>query len=274
MRAERTGASRKYGTALVFLICGTLLGVWHNRRIDSGQQDLVSGAVRTAVAPPAGAVNNASRWLSDKTGWLFKGKDAADENVRLRKRLAQLEEEVARLREVDIKLKQLKGDLGFATEGMTPKIPATVLSQSPDPKYATILISRGSRDGVRPHSVVVTRQGLVGQVSEVTPTTATVVLLTEQSGGVGARVQRAESRTFGICKGDNAGTLWMYHLPNDANIKKGDLIVSSGMGEVYPSGIVIGTVAEIQPDEENVNKKAKIIAAVAFDRLEDVYVLP
>lgn len=274
MRAERNGASRKYGTALILLVCGALLGVWHNRRVDGGKQDLVSGAVRTAVAPPAGAMNNASRWLNAKTGWLFHGKDAADENARLRERLTQLEEENARLREADIKLRQLQDDLGFVRQGNAPKIPAPILSQRPDAKFDTLLIGRGSRDGVHPHSVVVTRKGLVGQVTEVTPTTATVVLLTEQNGGVGARVQRAESRTFGICKGDNAGVLWMYHLPNDANIKKGDLIVSSGMGEVYPSGIVIGTVAEVKPDEENVNKKARIIPSVAFDRLEDVYVLP
>ena len=97
MRAERTN-TRKYGTAAVFLICGTLLGVWHNRRIDHGQQDIVSGAVRTTVSPPASAVNGVSRWLGEKTGWIFQGKTNADETVRLKTRIAQLEEENARLR--------------------------------------------------------------------------------------------------------------------------------------------------------------------------------
>ena len=273
MRAERTN-TRKYGAAAVFLIAGTLLGVWHNRRVDHGQQDIVSGAVRTTVAPPASAVNGVSRWLGDKTGWIFQGKTRAEEAAQLKARIAELEEENARLKESDIKYKQLKDDLGFVRAGTTPKIPASILSQRPDAKYDTIIIGRGSRDGVHPHSVVVTRQGVIGQVTEVTPTTATVVLLTEQSGGIGARVQRPESRTLGICKGDNAGVLWMINLPNDANIKVGDTVIASGLGEVYPEGLVIGTVAEIKPDDENVNKKARIVPKVNLNRLEEVYVLP
>ncbi len=273
MRAERTN-NRKYGTAMVFLICGTLLGVWHNRRVDHGQQDIVSGAVRTTVAPPASAVNGVSRWLGDKTGWIFQGKVSADDNKHLKDRIAALEEENARLKEADIKYNQLKDDLGFVKSSAVPKIPASILSQRPDAKYDTILIGRGSRDGVHPHSVVVTRQGVIGQVIEVTPTTATVVLLTEQSGGIGARVQRADSRTFGICKGDSTGVLWMVHLANDANIKVGDTVIASGLGEVYPEGLVIGTVAEIKPDDENVNKKARIVPKVNLNRLEEVYVLP
>lgn len=274
MRAERTSASRKYGTAAIFLISGTLLGVWHNRRVDHGQQDIVSGAVRTTVAPPASAVNGVSRWLSDKTSWIYQGKSSHDENARLKDRIAQLEEENARLKEADIKYSQLKDDLGFIKDSTVTKIPASIIGRSPDAKFDTLMLGRGSRDGIKPHSVVVTRQGVVGQIMEVTPTTATVVLLTEQNGGIGARVQRADSRTSGICKGDSAGKLWMYHLANDANVKVGDLIVSSGAGEVYPAGLVIGTVAEVKSDDENVNKKARIVPKVNISRLEEVYILP
>ena len=274
MRAERTSASQKYGMALIFLISGTLLGVWHNRRVDHGQQDIVSSVVRTTVAPPATAVNGVSRWFGDKTRWITDGRASHDENVRLKARIAQLEEENARLKETDIKYSQLKDDLGFIKNSAVSKIPASIIGRSPDAKFDTLMLGRGSRDGVKPHNVVVTRQGVVGQITEVTPTTATVVLLTEQNGGIGARVQRPESRTFGICKGDSAGKLWMYHLPNDANIKVGDLVISSGMGEVYPAGLVIGTVAEVRSDDENVNKKARIVPKVNLSRVEEVYILP
>ncbi len=103
MKAERTSASRKYGTALIFILSGSLLGVWHNRRVDSGKQDIVSGAVRTTVAPPASAINGVSRWLGDKTRWITEGRSSQDENVKLKARIAELEEENARLKESDIK---------------------------------------------------------------------------------------------------------------------------------------------------------------------------
>lgn len=273
MRTERMPPARRYWAALLFLMLGTLAGVWHNRKTDRGQPDMVVGAVRGAVAPPANALHQFNRWFGEQTGWIGRGRALAEENTRLRQRVAELETENTRLQEADIKLEQLKDDLSFVRGAKNPPLPAHIIAYRPDPKFDTLLINRGERDGIHVHNVIVTRSGIVGQVSEVTQTTATVLMLTDQNSGVGARVQRAKSRALGICKGDNSKFVTLTNLPPDADINPGDRIVTSGIGGVFPSGLLVGTVEKVTRDAENVNKTAQVRPAMDFDRIEEVYVL-
>lgn len=274
MLTGRTPPVRRYGTVLLFLMLGTLAGAWHNRAVDRGEPDAVVGLVRGAVAPPAGALRKASDWIHEQTAWFWRGKTLAQENERLQQRVTELEAEVTRLQEADIKLAQLRKDLGFLQRLPRPPVAADVVALRPDPKFETLLVNRGSRDGVRVHSVAIAQGSVVGQVSEVTPTTATVLLLMDPNASVGARVQRPESRAVGICKGENATTLTLHNLAPDADIRPGDRVVTSGLGGVFPPGLLIGTVTQVTRDAENVNKTAQIQPAVRFDRLEEVYLLP
>jgi rod shape-determining protein MreC len=274
MRSEQTPIARRYGAALIFLLIGTLAGVLHNRTTDSGRSDILSGTVRLAVAPPAGVLGRMSRWVSEQTGWLFHGHAVAMENRRLRERVAQLEDENAALREAQINYDRLRADLKFVQAAKSPPLAADVTARRPDPRFDTLMISRGSLDGVRPNSVVVTPGGVVGHVSEVTPTTATVLMLTDQNSGVSGRVQRASSRAVGVCKGDYSPRLSMVYLPSDASIKAGDIVVTSGLGGVYPPGLVIGKVLDVTMNEGRTAKTARVRPAADFDRLEEVFVLP
>lgn len=272
MRSEKTPNSRRYWGALIFLLAGTLAGAWHNRQTDRGRSDVVTGAVRVVVAPPARAVGSASRWLSDQTGWIFHGHAVAQENKRLRARVAELEGENISLREAGTRYVELRDDLGFVHQNAPNLVSADVIARRPDPKFDTMVISCGSADGVRVNSVVMTRDGVVGRVYEVTPTTASVLMLTDQQSGVGARVQRANSRATGVVKGDNSTLVSMVYLPNDADIKVGDAIVTSGLGGVYPPGLLIGTVTQVRADSGNTLKMARVRPKVDPDRLESVYV--
>jgi rod shape-determining protein MreC len=273
MGSDRRMGVRRYWPVLIFLMLGTLAGAWHEHATDRGHPDVVAGAVRTVVAPPAGVLTHLSHWIADQVGWVTRGHALADENRRLTQRVAELEQENTSLREASTLNDQLRADMGFVTKQNPRPLGADVLDRRANANFDTIVISRGSRDGVRPHSVVVTRNGLVGQVWEVSPTTASVVLLTDpQYGSVGGRVQRANSRAEGVCHGDSA-LITMIDLRNDADIKPGDRIVTSGYS-IFPKGILIGKVKEITSEEGGVTKKAKLIPAVDFTRLEEVYVLP
>jgi rod shape-determining protein MreC len=289
MRAERTSHARRYWAALLLLLAGSLAGTWHNRTAGSGRQDIISGTARTVVAPPAHALGGVSRWGSGQLGWLLNGRAVAAENRRLKARVEDLEGQNAQLLEAERRYEQLRDDLKFVRSLKQEPLAADVLARRPNPDFDTILISRGSRDGVHVNSVVRTRLGLVGKVSEVTPTTATVILLTDPNGGVGARVQRATSRSgIGVCKGDGNPLIPLIDLPNDADIKPGDIIVTSGFSTVlpsatkgapgilqtYPKGLPIGTVVEVKNEEGSVGKIARLRPSVDFDRLEEVYVLP
>ncbi len=274
MRSERTPSARRFKATLVFLLLGALAGVWHNRTMAKGKPDVLVVLIRTVIAPPANALGRFSRWCSVQTGWVFHGYSLARENRDLHARVAELEGENTRLREAEVDLVRLTQDIGFIQSSKTRPIAANVLWRRPDPKFDTITISRGSMDGIHVNSVVITRNGLVGRVTEMTPTTCSVLMLTDQNSGAGARVQRAESRATGVCKGDNTHLLTILYLPNDADIKIGDLVVTSGLGGVFPAGLALGTVMEVKEDEGNLLKRARVKPAVDFDKLEEVYVIP
>lgn len=274
MHSDRTPPTRRYGLMVLFLVMGALMGAWHNRAADRGRSDMVAGAVRGAVSPPASLLGRASRWVSVQTGWLFHGHSVSLENQRLRAQVAQLQQENAQMREAQIDVGRLRDDLNFVHRTHPTPLAADVIARRTNPSFDTLLISRGSRDDVKKRDVVVTPLGLVGLVSEVSPTTATVVLLTDENAPVSARVQRPESRAVGICKGDYTRLLPLLYLPGDADVRVGDTIVTSGMGGIYPKGLPVGTVAKVKSDEGNVTKTALLRPAVDFDRLEEVFVLP
>ena len=150
---------------------------------------------------------------------------------------------------------------------------ADVVALRPDAKYDTFIISRGSNDGVTVASVVVTRDGLVGRVIEVEPGTSVVLMLTDQKSGVGGRIQRPESRAVAVCEGDNSKTLTMVALPSGSDVKVGDTVVTSGLGGVYPAGILIGAVCEVSLDPSTGSKSVRVQPHVAYDTLEQVYVV-
>ena len=271
---ERSPNAQRYWAVLVFVVLGTFIGIWHNNRNDRGKPDYVAGGVRGFVAPPANMLGRITHWFGAQGDWLFHGRNLAAENRSLKERIAELEGENAALHETQINYNRLRDDLGFVKGDGKPRIAADVIARRADPKFDTLLISRGSQDGVKPNSVVVSRNGLVGRVFEVTPGTASVLMLTDQKSGVGARVQREESRAVGVCEGDNSAVLMMLGLSSEADIKKDDVIVTSGLGGVYPKGLVIGTVLDVKADEGNVGKVVRVKPRVDFDHLEEVYVLP
>ncbi len=296
MRSDQTPSARRYWVALILLFAGALVGYWHNRTTASGRTDALSGFAQTIVSPPARALHGVTRWFGDQTGWLFRGRSLAAENQRLREHMDDLERKNAELTELAGRYDQLRDDLGFVKSINPPPLAADVVARHVNPDFDTIVISRGKRDGVHVDSVVRTRKGLVGKVSEVSYLTATVILLTDPNGAVGARVQRDGSRNqskepvlaIGVCKGDHSSLIPLIDLPYDADIRPGDLVVTSGFGRpqsestkgdsrphpIYPRGLPIGTVVSVKEEEGSVGKVAKLHPVVDLDRLEEVYVLP
>ena len=278
---ERKSPVARYWSVFALVVAGVSIGAWHNARTRSGRPDILAGAVRGAVAVPASILGRSTRWVGAQTGWIFRGRGVSAENERLSRRVADLESENASLREARIGYDRLRADLNFVRTIKRPPLAAEIWSRRPDPKYDTLIISRGSRDGVKPHDLVICPEGIVGYVSEADPITATVVLLTDQNSTLGARVQRAGSRAVGLCHGSNGPLLSMTDLEHEADVKPGDLVVTSGLSRLYPKtlegtpprDLIIGVVVKVQADPAGAGKTALVRPKANYDRMEEVYVL-
>lgn len=140
---------------------------------------------------------------------------------------------------------------------------------------STIVLDRGSKDGVRENMPVVTGKGLVGRVTEVDPISSKVQLILDVRSSVGTLVQRSASRVTGIVTGtmDNPYRPHMINIPRSADVQEGDVIVTSGFGGIYPKGITVGRVVSQHSDDSGLLKVVVIETAVDFQRLEDVAII-
>ena len=115
----------------------------------------------------------------------------------------------------------------------------------------------------------------VGVITEVSPNASKVQLILDPRSSVGTLVQRPESRVAGIVQGNPSDPMLpqMINIPRNADVIEGDVIVTSGFGGVYPKGLLIGSVANIQNDDGGLLEIAYLYTAVDFQKLEDVLII-
>jgi rod shape-determining protein MreC len=218
-------------------------------------------AAGSVLMTPVRAVSN---YISDtgvsRTQYLAVRK----QNDELKARLAELEEAKAendRLNEL-VKFSQAQD---YTTLG------ARVIGRPTDSWERSIVIDRGTADGVKLGAPVIAAGGLVGQVIEVTSGSAKVRLITDSGSGVAVLVQR--TRAEGVVRGSVAGGLTLDFVAKEKAPVKGDVLVTSGMGGAYPKGVVVGEVTEVAAAQADLFPKVAAVSRVPIDRIEEVLVL-
>lgn len=198
------------------------------------------------------------------------------ENQQLRAEIEQLRQTNLNVTEILAENARLRAMLDYKKGApQFDFVTAAVIARDPGTWTNVIVINRGAADGLTKDMPVVTPRGLVGNVVQVYQTTAKVQLILDPRSAVGAMVQRPESRVAAIVEGTGANPLAprMVNLARDADIIKGDKIITSGFGGIYPKGLLIGEVTDIVNEEGGLLKYAILKPAVDFDRLEEVMVI-
>ncbi|HRZ87190.1 MAG TPA: rod shape-determining protein MreC [bacterium] len=216
----------------------------------------------------AGAVSGA---FNAFTGTFVTRGELLRENRFLQQKVDALNGELNKLRETASENKRLSELLEFKKRESYNAVPAQVIGRDPSNWYEAIFIDKGSVHGIAPDMPVVSAQGLVGKIVEVSRSVSKVLLVLDKNSRVGAMVQ--SSRDYGIIEGTSSGVCRMNYLSRSAIISINDLIVSSGLGGVYPKGLVIGKVVKVAIDEFDLNKYADIEPGCDFSKLEEVLIL-
>ena len=189
----------------------------------------------------------------------------------LSKEIGGLRWQLSELREVSLENARLKNLLNLKQKSLYRLIPAAVIARSPDSWSSSIVIDKGRSSGINPQMAVINLDGLVGRVIEVYSSASKVLLLNDSSQGVSCIVQR--SRQEGLVSGTLGSNLIMRYLPDDAQIEKGDLIITSGLSQVYPKGLAVGQVINIGKDFSGLNRFAVVKPAADLTALEEVLVI-
>ncbi|PGB44877.1 rod shape-determining protein MreC [Bacillus toyonensis] len=190
-----------------------------------------------------------------------------DNYASLSVKVKQLEEDNNKLRQLTEK-KELPSDFS--------EIPATVVSRNPDKWYDLIGIDKGAQQGIKKDMAVMTSKGLVGRVKSVSQFTASVELLSSMSrtNRVSAVVHGNEN-IFGLIEGyDKEKKLLLFtKIGSDASVAKGQMVVTSGLGgEIFPKGLEIGEIVDVQPDAYGLTKTAYVKPAADLNDVEHIIV--
>ncbi len=186
------------------------------------------------------------------------------QNIELRRRVSTLEE--ARLE--NIRLKRLAG---FTQASNTKTVGARVIGRPTNQWEGVITIDRGTEDGVAAGMPVVGAQGLLGQTVGVTKRAARVRLITDPQSGVASMVQ--STRAEGVVRGSIEGKLSMDFVSAETTVRAGDIVISSGMGGVYPKGLIVGEVTRVRSSPSALYQDIEVTPSGGPSGLEEVLVL-
>lgn len=196
-------------------------------------------------------------------------------NKNLTQRVSTLEAENLLLKEYEYQNLRFRELLQFkdTVNNNYDMISASVVARNPSNWFKTITINRGTDDGVKKNMAVVTNFGLVGHVLNVSGASAEVLLIVENSSAVGGLVQ--VTRTPGVVQGlgDNTGNLKMRYLAKDAPVREKQVVISSGLGGIFPKGVPIGQITKVDTESNGLEKYAILRPFVDFNRVEEVFVI-
>ena len=193
-------------------------------------------------------------------------------NADLEEALAQFQGELVELREISSDYQRLADLLNYTTQAAEQEfLAADVISIDQSGFLRTITLNRGTRDGVGIGMPVVTDQGLVGRITEVSANASRVLLVSDQSSAISARLQT--SRVEGSVIGQLSGVLRMTFIPIGEDIQVGDLVLTSGLGGNFPPDVVIGQVTSKLQLEFETFQEAEVRSLINFDTLEIVLIV-
>jgi rod shape-determining protein MreC len=192
------------------------------------------------------------------------------ENRELKEKIEKMRLQEVRLSEDAEQAHRLQQLLGFKEQVIAKTVPAQVIGSSGSDLLRSIYIDKGSNDGLATDMAVITAGGIVGKVLRVYPSTSLVLMINDQTSGVGAMLEK--SRLQGVLKGTLDGAVILERVMSDEKVEPGDVVLSSGGDQIFPKGLPVGTVSKVSPGREmfwNIQVKP----AADLSRLEEVLVV-
>ncbi|MGA3170032.1 MAG: rod shape-determining protein MreC [Chthoniobacteraceae bacterium] len=196
------------------------------------------------------------------------------ENKQLQVELNELKATDQTLQGLAAENNQLRRALQYREQSVFKLVPARIIARDASTWWSTIKVDKGSNDGIEPDQPVLTEDGLVGKTTVVAGNASTVLLISDENCGVAATVEGTRER--GIVHGARTSTaaepdLTLGLLSKLADLKPGQRVYSSGLGGVFPSGVLIGAVKKF--DVLPLEGSATVTPAVDLSTIEDVFIV-
>ena len=196
------------------------------------------------------------------------------ENEELKEKNSELETELRELEMIKAENTKLQEYMSLTTKYSSYQtIPAYVINRDVSNFSSTIVLNVGTKDGIKENMTVIADKGLVGHVISTTENTCKVQVIIDPASTVSASISTTDESI--ICKGtlENNQILRASYIPTGAELIQGDSIYTSGIGGIYPKGIIIGTVREIITTSNITDRYAIVEPAVDFSKIDTVLII-
>ena len=261
--------NRLLATAALFLVLAA--GMILRTGTSHGRDDQLGRIFLELMAPLERAGTFASRTVADAWASASGLLRARDEAEALRARVRRLEQDTARLAETEAENARLRTLLDFRKTLGGTLLTTRVIGHDAAGLSRTLVVDQGSAAGVAKGAAVLAPEGIVGQVFQVSPHAARVLLVSDHNSGVDAVVQRTRGR--GIVEGTADGRCGLKFVKRTEDLQVGDLVVSSGLDGIFPRGLPIGHIQAVDKQGQGLFQYAQIEPAVDAERLEEVLVM-
>lgn len=256
------------------IVLGIIIAVFASRDRDTSVIESVGGAV---VTPAQSTVSETGGFFSKLFGYFGNVEKLKDENALLKnentnlqkhiKDMERFEKENEKLRKMlDLREKQTKIDM----------VAASVVAKDPSNWYSTFTINRGEKNGIKRNQAVVnSNRELIGQILRTGDNWAEVITILDSQFSAGIEIKR--SNEIGILEGDAnlrySGLCRLGYIARDTDVVEGDFVETSGLGGVFPKGLLIGTVTEVYEENATMSKAAKIEPLADIAKVKDLFVI-
>lgn len=256
--------------ALLLITLGLMLGDRRAQR-EFGERAWPASTLLEIAVPIQRVISWPAERLADAWSRYIDLVDVKAQNQQLAAQVAQLQDEVLQYQEALVASGNLKRIVEMRKDFEVPLLAARVVGSDVSPFFHALLLNRGHGDSVLAGMPVVADQGLVGLVTATSRHAARTMLLLDRRSAVDAIVQRSRAR--GIVHGTGSGELRFVLLVRGDDVRPGDVVITSGVGGVYPQGLRIGQVEEVHEKQTDLLHWARVKPSVDFGRLEQVFVM-
>ncbi len=197
--------------------------------------------------------------------------NASKENKTLKNKISDLQNEVFSYQEAVKESDRLRELINYGEQMERKKIVARVVSWDSADDYKVVRINKGTKNGIKLQSVVISAEGLVGYVWRLTDHFADVITILDANNRVDGVVERL--RSHGVVEGYSRGRCIMKYVNRTEPIILNDIVLTAGLGNVYPKGLKIGYISRIERESYGITQHVEITPLVNFSKLEEVLVL-
>ena len=252
--------------AMIFGVSSALLGF-----------NPLSNLIGLVAAPFRTALSAGSEWVEAQYDYAFRYEELVEENAALKEHIAELEEEIRRAEDSNRQNELFRELLGLAEIRADFEFEdATITSHTKSNWNSTLTINKGTNVEIAEGDCVVDAYGnLVGVITEVGFNYSVISTVVDVSTEIGGRIPRTDDNA--VLEGDftlmREGCLKLAYLPENSQPLSGDQVTTSGLGDIYPSGLVVGTVQSIHTEADGLSRYAVVAPAADLENLRHVFVI-